>query len=623
MPEDKAPEPYQPKSLLELISPKAVSHLLTGYRESLEVAVTMYCRDEHAGLRRFYPADTADEHMKLRYWPHICWKFRSKGADNEKCHRFEEQVVEKLLSETPHAAVAHQCGPLGLTDVAAQIVVAGRIQGVVIAGQRLPKDVRKAEALRHKILQEHPGRADELSKALDRDYGPQSRWPAIADDAQVEELRHKIQDFADLVSDICQKVADGNTILRQRQFVQYCIKGFLDEPPRTAVGWQASLCDCLAAFVRFAGSPVQRVGLFYGEQETFRDAYSLAAMDSQAWWPIQRIVLPHGDRSGQDPNELGKVLDDFRKTLCANDPRSHVSIFPFRYRQPRDQGDLFSLMAVQMDGKPSDATMYLCREFSSAVCAADALARLFQRQQRAYSAFEEHIMKVRHDLLTSVQYLVANVESAMAQAKAPEAALAVAKENVRKHRDMVALLRAPTMRAPKNMLRSIDVVAAIRRQVDECAVRAAQRGIRLEIKSMAQYDVHIVCDPAEFYRAVLALIDNAIKYSFDNRTVTITLCTRGESLDIEVMNYGIGISAETIARLMRGGKETEAYDPLRHREGSGLGIPVARSVFENMLGGTMKISSQETEAAVGSATSHHVCVIRITVTLSIQEQEHV
>jgi ligand-binding sensor protein len=272
MPGEKAPEPYQPKSLLELISSEAISHLLTGYRERFTASVTMYCRDEHGELRRIDPSGPgSDKHAVQHPYSNVCWQFQSKDEDNAKCYRFDEEVAKGLLSEAPRDAIIHPCRPLGLTDMAAQIVVMGRAHGVVLTGQRLPKDSKRAKALREKICREHPDRKDELSKALGRDYNARNRWRTVADDNQVEELRCKLQEFADLVSEICQKAADGNVLLRQREFVQYCAKELLAEPPRNDVAWQTSLRECFSAFVRFMGRTVQHAGLFYGERANLGD----------------------------------------------------------------------------------------------------------------------------------------------------------------------------------------------------------------------------------------------------------------------------------------------------------------------------------------------------------------
>jgi signal transduction histidine kinase len=348
----------------------------------------------------------------------------------------------------------------------------------------------------------------------------------------------------------------------------------------------------------------------------------LAAMDSRKWWPFQQIVLPHEEPSVPKMYGGERIPQTFRATLSRDDRLPHIYIFPFRYKQPPDHGDLFSLIVVQMEGKPSEATERFCHDFSSAVCAADGLARLVRRQQHAYDEFEDHIKDVRHDLLTSAQYLVANIESLMKTANAAPATVAVVKGTMKKHSEIVGLLKAPTVLPLRNNLESIDAIEAVRRLVDQCATEAAAKGVSFDVRVLKSHDAYIVCDPAEFHRAVLALLDNAVKYSYSERIVNVRLRSEGGALRIEVENYGIGIPPETIVRLARRGERAEVHDPFVRREGAGLGFAIARHVFEDMLGGTVTVRSERPYVVTGPALDYHRYVTQVAVTIPIQEQSH-
>ena len=86
------------------------------------------------------------------------------------------------------------------------------------------------------------------------------------------------------------------------------------------------------------------------------------------------------------------------------------------------------------------------------------------------------------------------------------------------------------------------------------------------------------------------LIDNAIKYSNDAPSVTITLRVENEEAVIRVKDKGIGISGEDIERIFdrfyRGGDEFT-----RTVKGSGLGLALVRELVQAHKG-TVKVTSE-------------------------------
>ena len=84
------------------------------------------------------------------------------------------------------------------------------------------------------------------------------------------------------------------------------------------------------------------------------------------------------------------------------------------------------------------------------------------------------------------------------------------------------------------------------------------------------------------------LIDNACKYSNENATMKIVLEKKGDFILIHVKDEGIGISKEDQAiifdRFYRSEKAAQTS------QGSGLGLPMARSIVE-MHNGKITLSS--------------------------------
>ena len=113
-----------------------------------------------------------------------------------------------------------------------------------------------------------------------------------------------------------------------------------------------------------------------------------------------------------------------------------------------------------------------------------------------------------------------------------------------------------------------------------------------------------VCADSRALRRVLAnLIENAIKYTADGGTITLSAWLDGEMAAIGVSDNGPGIAAEDIPRLFdkfhRGRAEMSAdTGELSDAEvsGVGLGLYLARNVITQM-GGTIGV---DTEVGRGS-----------------------
>jgi len=110
-----------------------------------------------------------------------------------------------------------------------------------------------------------------------------------------------------------------------------------------------------------------------------------------------------------------------------------------------------------------------------------------------------------------------------------------------------------------------------------CTVKAAAKAIRLSFTE--QPDFTIPMDAALIEQAVVNLIDNAIKYSPAESTVTITLeQTEAETL-IHVRDQGCGIATEHLPRIF---ERFYRVDTGRSRKlgGTGLGLAIVKHIVQ-------------------------------------------
>ena len=107
---------------------------------------------------------------------------------------------------------------------------------------------------------------------------------------------------------------------------------------------------------------------------------------------------------------------------------------------------------------------------------------------------------------------------------------------------------------------------------------AAERRIELCIVQ-PDSPVPVRADRADLKRAMQALIENAVKFTPDGGTVTISIVVDQGSLTFSVRDTGIGIDPRYQRRIFE--KFFQVEDPLtRHHGGAGLGLFVARGIVE-------------------------------------------
>ena len=104
---------------------------------------------------------------------------------------------------------------------------------------------------------------------------------------------------------------------------------------------------------------------------------------------------------------------------------------------------------------------------------------------------------------------------------------------------------------------------------------AEQRGVSVQVESRG--DTYVIGDPVLLEQAMLALLDNAIKYNRQGGRVIARTGEREGYAFLEVSDTGIGITAEHVPHL---GERFYRVDKARSREagGTGIGLSIAQRI---------------------------------------------
>jgi signal transduction histidine kinase len=106
----------------------------------------------------------------------------------------------------------------------------------------------------------------------------------------------------------------------------------------------------------------------------------------------------------------------------------------------------------------------------------------------------------------------------------------------------------------------------------------------------------ITCDREKVRQCLINLVNNAVKFTPQNGTITVAAEPRGERLAVQVMDTGIGISEENQRKIFETFYQVDGSST-REYGGAGLGLAIVKS-FVEAHGGEVRVSSQPDRGAV-------------------------
>ena len=136
-------------------------------------------------------------------------------------------------------------------------------------------------------------------------------------------------------------------------------------------------------------------------------------------------------------------------------------------------------------------------------------------------------------------------------------------------------------------LESRDIRDLVQVAVDDCSHRAEAKEMRLEVLINSHVKVRV--NPSLIQQALVNLIDNAIKYSDNNRIVRVEARLEGRFVQVVVVDQGPGIEPAHLARVF---ERFYRIDQGRSRQlgGTGLGLAIVKHIA-HVHGGDVSVES--------------------------------
>ena len=216
----------------------------------------------------------------------------------------------------------------------------------------------------------------------------------------------------------------------------------------------------------------------------------------------------------------------------------------------------------------------------------EALNQMASQLSRLENLRQEFVTNVSHELKTPIATIKSYAETLLdgAEHKAEDIAHflnIIAKQNDRLGAivdDLLMLSRLET--APESELLHLHTIGAediLYQAQDICQTRADLKNIAVKIIPCPS--VAIKVDSSLMIQAIVNLIDNAIKYSPPNTTITLSAIAENGYVKLSVSDQGHGINEQHLARLF---ERFYRVDKSRSRQagGTGLGLAIVKHIVQ-------------------------------------------
>jgi signal transduction histidine kinase len=149
---------------------------------------------------------------------------------------------------------------------------------------------------------------------------------------------------------------------------------------------------------------------------------------------------------------------------------------------------------------------------------------------------------------------------------------------------------------------NLQTIALEKIAISRCEVfsqLAARQGVKLECRSdrFAQSDLLVNADPDRLSQVVDNLLDNAIRHSPRNSTITVAINEINAGVECSVSDQGTGIPAPHLPFIFERFYRVDAARSRNRKDGgTGLGLAIARALI-NAQGGQIRAQSVEGKGA--------------------------
>jgi two-component system sensor histidine kinase SenX3 len=226
------------------------------------------------------------------------------------------------------------------------------------------------------------------------------------------------------------------------------------------------------------------------------------------------------------------------------------------------------------------------------------------RERQIEAVRRDFVANVSHELKTPVGAIRLLAEAVHDAAEDPEAVQRFSgrmiTESERLTRLVQQIIELSRLQAddPIDTPLPVQVDEVVKTAVDTSAIDAD--AARISVVSGGTSDLEVLGNAEQITAAVANLVANAIAYSGEGSTVLVSTKGLPESVEISVVDQGIGIPEHEVGRIF---ERFYRVDPARHRStgGTGLGLSIVKHVAATH-GGDISVWSVEGQGSTFTLT---------------------
>ena len=234
--------------------------------------------------------------------------------------------------------------------------------------------------------------------------------------------------------------------------------------------------------------------------------------------------------------------------------------------------------------------------YNEVVNVAESVNKMINRVEQLESSRQEFVSNVSHELKTPITSIKVLADSLLAQEGAPaelyrEFMSDITEEIERENKiitDLLSLVKLDRTSGEMN-ISSININELLELTLKRLRPIASKRNIELIFESFRPVVAEV--DEVKLTLAISNLIENAIKYNYDDGWVRISLNADHKFFYVKVSDSGVGIPEDVQDHIF---ERFYRVDKARSREtgGTGLGLSIARNAIL-MHRGAIKVYSKE------------------------------
>jgi len=623
--------PFYPERLTDIIDQSLAEFMQSGASERLRRYILIVERGEDGQLRRIPPLN------ERQNFQDFCSYLRDQvpGA-NETCTAWDFDCADRVLQSNDTEIEVYLC-PMGLLDLTASIIVAGKPVAVIFTGQFRPMDssdtnIREAvdklgTLSKHSIEDSQDPVADAKTLGSRTGFGIQSSLrsecshSAMVDEAIKEKLKDEIQKLhpyneekieafrteVNRINDIVQRQYTQRKRGEEENFLKQV--GLQMMRVQDMEGFHEGLTNVLADIVEFCG--VEYAISFLGREE---GDYILSVADYSGLpddivksgfpsfiWETAGLLLENysgiseGDLTPQGQARLrsgikGANSKFFRQASCmlpfnlGDAYRGLLLLGPFR--DPAADRQVESRFLIGLASSTGLLVLSLLQMMNMKQMRerSDTTAKIIAHQVRASLNPIVSELDLIQDFLNGEKYVTK---------QRSKEAIATAQEEA----EILALQSTSTLGINIAEMDFSDYdfqPYSLAQMVSKCVERrvryAEEHSVGIQIASSVWDLPDAEIDTGTFNIALTNIIDNAIKYSHQGKVVRVYSRSDEKRAYITVEDFGLGIMDNEKERIFERGYRAKIRGRPQGAIGQGIGLWLAILIVK-MHGGDISVES--------------------------------